>query len=143
MSDIFFKDTVTIWNRFKGSGTWDREEWYPTVIQNARILISRGNNIMKSGNSSADSVRLHISDTFSTADKAYADPDAWKTLDKSGYYTLVCDDMSFFTEGDTSSEDLSSVDNALEYMKENHYKTFLISNVDRFELIPHWEVWGK
>lgn len=140
--DAFYNRTVTIWNRYESGGIWDNETWYPTVIENARLIISRGNNIQKSGNSAADSARLHIMDGVSTADKPFLSYADWiASEDKGSYYTLCANDMNFFTEGDTSG--LTPGENFFKTVKAQVENCFLISSVDRFEIIPHWEIWGK
>ena len=143
---VFYNRTVTIWNQYTTGDVFEKEVWLPAVLSDVRLLISRGNNIMSSGNSAADSARLHISDSLSSADKTYLSPDEWAAADeetKAQSYTLLSNERAFFTEGDTSAEDPDSHDNFFAYMHAKYHDTFMISNVDRFEIIPHWEVWGK
>lgn len=145
MADIFYVDTVTIWNRYV-DGIWEKEIWMPTLIENARLLVSRGNNIQNSGNSSADSARLHISDIESNPQKPYMDPSEWNALtqsEKGEYFTLESESCSFFVRGDTTKVDASEKDNFFEYMKKTYPDCFKITSIDRFEIIPHFEVWGK
>lgn len=126
MSDPFYKDTVTIWSQQEASGLWGDGEWIPKVIRNARLLVSRGNNIQTSGNKEADSARLHIHEQLSSWD---------------GTLLPVADGKAFFTEGDTSAEQTAG--NFFENMKKKYPNVFMITSVDRFGIIPHWEVWGK
>jgi len=135
-----YKDTVTIWNRMKASGVWEEDTWYPTVITNARLIVSQGNNVLKSGVEGADTARLHISDAISVPDKPYADPVSWKDAPDVAF-TLESQDGSFFTRGDTSGE--AGTDGFFEYMEAHHADCYRISKVDRFEVIPHFEVFGK
>ena len=135
---ILYQRTVTIWNHLDG-GTWERETWYPTVIRHARLMITKGNARLRSGLETADSARLHISDEISEPDKPYTDPISWKSA-PSSYYTL--DAGSFFTDGDTSSE-ASDMDNFFEHMERKYPLCFRISTADRFEVIPHFEVFGR
>lgn len=142
--DPFYNKVCTIWNR-SVDGLMETETWYPTVIENVRILVSRGNNIQASGNSSADSCRLHISDWYSEASKPFLPPEQWSHLvqsEKSNFYTLE-DKDSFFTEGDTSNISYINKKQFFQWMKQNARNCFKISSVDRFEIVPHWEVWGK
>lgn len=142
VKDIFYKDTCTIWNKHI-DGIWETEIWFPTVVKNVRILVSRGNNIQSSGNSAADSVRLHIMDGTSKFDKLYMDYKDWARLtaaEKMEFATLTSENESFFTVGDSSKE--VSTNNFFSVMKEK-YNSYRISSVDRFEVIPHFEVWGK
>lgn len=141
--DPFYNKSVTIWNKYV-DGLMQEEHWVCTVIENVRILVSKGNNIQKSGNSAADSVRLHIKDSTSKPHKPFLAKQEWDKLvlsEKEDYFTLD-DEGSFFVEGDASSENPNRT-GFFEYMKRNHTNCFRISNVDRFDAIPHWEVWGK
>lgn len=140
--DLFYTQTITVWNK-AASGVWETETWYPTVIDDVHMIVSRGNNIIKSGNASADACRVHIDDTLSRPDKPYVDPVSWRSLeDKSTAYTLDESDDTFFTEGDTSQEE--PTDSFFEVMKRKHHNCYHISNVDRYDIaIPHFEVWGK
>lgn len=143
MQDQFYNKTVTVWNKCV-DGIWERETWIPTVIENARLLVSQGNNIQNSGNSAADSARLHISDEISAPGKPYLPPSEWNKLEqdkKVSFFTLDDKNDSFFVEGDVSAVDVK--ENFFSFMKENYPNCFKISNVDRFEIIPHFEVWGK
>lgn len=130
MSDIFYVNTATIWNK-KESGAWEETTWFPTVIENVRVLESRGTNIQKSGNVQADSVRLHISDEHSRPDKPYATPEEWIPYES---YTL--DENTYFSKGDTSEEEPTKA-----FFERSD--VFHVSSVDRFDLMPHFEVWGK
>ena len=146
--ELFYDRVVTVWNKkvIANARLGSPEEWFPTVLNNVRLLVSRGNNVMKSGLETADSVRLHILDGVSIADglKTYVSRIEFDALDDSGrqnHWTLDSDNNTFFVEGDVSSEVV--YDNFFELMKKKYNNCYRVSNVDRFELIPHWEVWGK
>lgn len=144
-ADPFYDRTVTIWNKYT-DGLMETEIWLPTLIENVRLLVSKGNNVMNSGLDSADSARLHIMDGASVLDKPYLDPVEWEKLpneEKAQYFTLESENDSFFVEGDATA--VNSTDNAnfFNFMKENYHNCFKITSVDRFEIIPHWECWGK
>ncbi len=144
MVDPFYNKTVTIWNRHVDT-VWEKESWFPTVIENVRLIVSKGNNVMTSGLDTADTARLHISDQISTSDKPYMDPVEWNKLEaaeKKEYYTLESQNHTFFVEGD-ASEESGEVENFFEYMKENYNNCFRITSADRFEIIPHYECFGK
>lgn len=143
--DSFYNKTVTIWNKYT-DGLMETETWLPTLIKNVRLLVSKGNNVMNSGLDAADSARLHIMDGISDLNKPYLDPIAWGKLsaeEKAEYFTLESENDSFFAEGDTSEVDPSGKENFFDFMKKNQYNCFKITSVDRFEIIPHWECWGK
>ena len=145
MGDVFYRDTVTIFNRKNTANTLGASEvWYPTRISFARLLVSKGNNVMKSGLESADAARLHIDDQLSLPSKPYKTRIEWDALsdaEKSNYWTLDSDKGTFFVEGDATGEQV--VPNFFEVMKKKYENTFRVSSVDRFGLIPHFEVWGK
>lgn len=94
---------------------------------------------MKSGLDTADTARLHISDEISRPDKPYVDPITWRNA-PTRHYTLESEG-SFFTEGDTSTAEIT--ENFFENMERSYPACFRISKVDRFEVIPHFEVFGK
>jgi len=144
--EIFFNQVVTVWNRRKATKNRleAQEVWYPTVISNVRLLVTRGNNIIKSGLESADSARLHILDGVSIESKTFKNRVEWDALtddEAQNFWTLDSDNYTFFVEGDLSG--ISVVPNFFEEIKKSYNNCFRISSVDRFELIPHWEVWGK
>jgi hypothetical protein len=143
MADKFYNRTVTIWNKYV-DGLLETEIWLPTLIKNVRILVSRGNNIVTSGLESADSARLHISDSVSELGKPYKSASEWNKLvqtEKPNFFTLDSENDTFFVEGDTVA--LEPKDNFFDYMKRNYTNCFKVTSVDRFDIIPHWEVWGK
>lgn len=145
MSDSFYNKTVTIWNKY-ADGLMETEIWLPTLIENVRLLVSKGNNVMNSGLDTADSARLHIMDGVSIPGKPYLDSVEWERLpnnEKAQYFTLESENDSFFVEGDMAVVDPSDKDNFFNFMKENYHNCFKITSVDRFEIIPHWECWGK
>lgn len=145
MADPFYNKTVTVWNKY-ATGLMENETWLPTLIENVRLLVSRGNNIQNSGVESADSARLHIMDGVSIPAKGYLPPPDWNSLEgpeKAGYFTLDSGNDTFFVEGDTTAVDPADKTNFFNFMKENYHNCFKITSVDRFEIIPHWECWGK
>lgn len=145
MTDPFYNKTVTIWNKYT-DGLMETEIWLPTLIENVRLLVSKGNNVMNSGLDTADSARLHIMDGVSTPGKPYLDPIVWRNLpseEKAKHFTLESENDSFFVEGDVTAVNSADKTNFFNFMKENYHNCFKITSVDRFEIIPHWECWGK
>lgn len=139
MGDIFYNKTVTVYNR-SVEGLMGKETWFPTVLKDVRLLITKGENISKSGMESADSARLFIK--TDNLPKEYKKPLEWQNLsaeDKTRVFTLISG-TDFFVEGDTSSEEPET--DFFLYMKEKYDNCFKITNVDVFELIPHLEVGG-
>lgn len=139
MGDIFYHKTVTVYNR-SVEGLMGKETWFPTVLKDVRLLITKGENISKSGMESADSARLFIK--TDNLPKEYKKPLEWQNLsaeDKALAFTLTSG-ADFFVEGDTSAEEPET--DFFSYMKEKYDNCFKITNVDVFELIPHLEVGG-
>lgn len=139
MSDLFYNKTVTVFNSSPTDDVMGDETWYPTVLYNVRLLETRGRNIAKNGVDAADSATLHI--RTDNLEKPYLEPKAWDALaDKSKAFTL-CQERDFFVVGDVS--DVQIVDDFFQHMKDNYDGVYMITNTDKYELIPHLEVGGK
>ena len=137
MADIFYNKTVTVSNRYED----EKEIWYPTVLKNVRLLVNRGENVSKSGTESADSAKLSIRTVG--LKKPYKKPLEWQGLseeEKVKTFTLTSKE-DFFVEGDTSAEEILESD-FFSYMKRKYDNCFKMTNVDTYELIPHFEVGG-
>lgn len=138
--DIFYNKTVTVYNRYEDAET-GAEVWCPTVLEKVRLLINKGENVSKSGNDSADSAKLFIK--TNNLPKNYKKPLEWQNLspeDKADNFTLTSA-KDFFVEGDTTAEEILESD-FFSYMKRKYDNCFKITNVDVYELIPHFEVGG-
>lgn len=141
MGDVFYNKTVTVYNR-SVEGLMGKETWYPTVLENVRLLIAKGENISKTGMESADSAKLSIK--MENLSKEYKKPLEWQNLsaeDKAKTFTLTSG-VDFFVENDTSSE-VPTESDFFSYMKEKYDNCFKITNADVFGLIPHLEVGGE
>ena len=137
MADIFYNKTVTVYNRYED----EKEMWYPTVLKNVRLLVNRAENVSKSGTESADSAKLSIRTVG--LKKPYKKPLEWQGLseeEKVKTFTLTSKE-DFFVEGDTSAEEILESD-FFSYMKGKYDNCFKMTNVDTYELIPHFEVGG-
>ena len=141
MADIFYNKTVTVYNR-TAEGLMEKETWYPTVLENVRLLLVNSKNVSKTGLNNADSVKLFIkTDNLS---KDYKKPLEWQNLsaeEKENSFTLTCG-VDFFVEGDVSKESVQEND-FFSYMKQKYDNCFKVMNVEVFELIPHLEVGGS
>ena len=140
MGDIFYNKTVTVYNRTVEE-LMEKETWYPTVLKNVRLLVTKGANVSKSGMGSADAARLHVKfELLPEGTKEYLMPKAWQnSTEKESYFTFTSGE-DFFVEGDTSQEE--QTEGFFAYMKEKYDNCFKITNVDTYELIPHLEVGG-
>ena len=138
-----YTDTVTIFNYVE-----DKKQgiymWYPTVLDGVELQITKGINVSKSGNASADSANLHIK-INDEIDKIYKKPKAFKALeDRHGFFTLKPDD--FFMAGgydNTPIDDEDYPNGFKEYAMSEYDDVFNITTVDVFKTIPHFEVGGK
>ena len=140
MGDIFYNKTVTVYNR-SVEGLMEKETWYPTVLKGVRLLITKGENVSKSGMESADSAKLFIK--TNNLSKEYKKHLEWQNLsaeDKAKNFTLTSG-VDFFVEGDTTAE-VPTESDFFAYMKQKYDNCFKVTNADIFELIPHLEVGG-
>ena len=120
----------------------EKETWHPTVLKDVRLLITKGENVSKSGMESADSAKLFI--RTNNLSKEYKKPLEWQNLsaeDKAKTFTLTSG-FDFFVEGDTTAE-VPTESDFFTYMKQKYDNCFKVTNADIFELIPHLEVGGK
>lgn len=141
MGDIFYNKTVTVYNRTTDD-LMGAEKWYPTVLENVRLLITKGANISKSGMASADAVNLYVKpELFPEKSKSYLQPKEWQNSEEKENYFTFTDGEDFFVEGDTSAEEILEED-FFSYMKEKYDNCFKVTNVDKYDLIPHLEVGG-
>lgn len=140
MGDIFYNKTVTVYNKAV-DGLMGTETWYATVLRNVRLLVTKGANITKSGRDNADTAKLHVRmDMLPKGSKLYLPPKEWeRSAEKEKYFTFTSGE-DFFVEGDTSSE--TPEDEFFAYMEQKYDNCYMVTNVDRYELIPHLEVGG-
>lgn len=140
MDDIFFKDTVTVFNNITGPDVLSDDTWAISVLHNVRLRETRGANVKTTGLTETDAAILHI--MLETADKPYADPMAWAKLsDKSMAFTFH-EGKDFFVKGDLSGEALPAAD-IFNYVKKNFSGVYRVTTVDKYTVIPHIEVGGK
>lgn len=142
MGDIFYNKTVTVYNKTTDClmGT---ETWYPTVLENVRLLVTKGANVSRSGMGSADAASLYIKhELLHDGCKGYLPAKEWQRMPdkcKEFFFTFTGGE-DFFVEGNTSLEE--PTEGFFEYMKDKYDNCFKVTNVDRYELIPHLEVGG-
>ena len=141
MGDIFYNKTVTLYNKVVDD-VMGTETWYPTVLKNVRLLVKKGENVSKSGRDSADTTTLFVKfDILSCGKKTYLPSKKWQNApDKQKYFTFTSQE-DFFVEGDTSMESILT-EGCFQHMKDSYDNCYMVTNVDRFELIPHLEVGG-
>lgn len=140
MADIFYKDTVTVYNRTDGAAGGSK--WYPTVLEHVRLLVTKGANVDKNGSESADTARLHIRAGTNDLIKPYMEPKAWQAAAEKAESFTLAPDTDFFVAGDTSVEDTTQED-FYGHMVSKYDQCYKVTNVDTYMLIPHLEVGGK
>lgn len=142
MGDIFYNKTVTVYNK-TSDDLMGTETWYATVLENVRLLVTKGANITKSGMDSADAASLYVKfELLQDGCKGYLPAKEWQRMPdkcKEFFFTFTNGD-DFFVEGDTSEETMDA--DFFQYMKDKYDNCFKVTNVDRYELIPHLEVGG-
>lgn len=142
MGNIFYNKTITVYNKTSG-GLMGTETWYATVLKNVRLLVAKGANISKSGTESADAASLFVKPELLQENcKGYLPAKEWKRMPdkcKNFFYTFTSG-ADFFVEGDTSQE--AYTEDFFAYMEEKYDNCFKVTNVDRYDLIPHLEVGG-
>lgn len=143
MGDIFYNKTVTVYNR-TADDLMGIEKWYPTVLENVRLLVAKGASVSKSGMDCADAVSLYIRpDMLQEGAKGYLPPKEWVRMPdkcKEFFYTFKSGE-DFFVEGAITGEEILG-EGFFQYMKDRYDSCFKVTNVDRYELIPHLEVGG-
>lgn len=135
-----YNDTVTVFNYYE-----DKKKsicrWYPTVLHDVELQINHGITVTTDGNANDNTASLHIRNDL---DK-YLNPVAFKRAeDRENHFTLGQKD--FFVEGEL---DLIVIDEDdypngfFEYIKSEYDNVFKITTVERYKVIPHFEVGGK
>lgn len=137
-----FTDTVTVFNYYE-----DKKKgismWYPTVLDGVELQITKGINISKSGNDTADTANLHIKINADIR-KAYKKPKEYKAMEnKQEYFTLKPDDFFMAGKYEDSPVNDDYPGGFFEYMKGRYDDVYNITTVDVFKTIPHFEVGGE
>lgn len=142
---LFGNKKVTVYNRHFDN-IEETEVWIPTLLKNVNLVVTKNNNIEKSGVDSADTARLFVDDKCS--DKEYLQPKAYKSLsleEKENYYTFQSDDTTpdFYVEGDTTDVEIME-EGFYEWMLNHYDNVFHITAVDVYkDVMPHMEIGGK
>lgn len=142
MGDIFYNKAVTVYNK-TSDDLMGTETWYPAVLKNVRLLAAKGTKVSKSGMDSTDKASLYVKpELLQKGAKTYLPAKEWQRLpDKcKAYFFTFTPGEDFFVEGDTSQEEPG--EEFFAYMKEKYDNCFKVTDVDRYELLPHLEVGG-
>lgn len=159
-----YQDTITLFNLYESEEAGAL--WYPTVISYTQLQIDTAANLRERGPESADSASLHIryardgkntiiSGIISFEDneaknivKPYTLPKKWACAeDKEAAVTFTKDKDFFYHgiwKGDAPIKDSEYGKKGFyDYMKRNEDEVFLITNVGKYNLLPHFEIGGK
>lgn len=139
---LFYNNTVTLYNRYFDPET-EVEKWYPTVLPNVNLVITRGANVTKAGTAEADAAKLFVD--MKRLPKPYLDPVAWSQLpdeEKTEHITFNSAE-DFFAEGDTTGIEVTE-SGFFELVKQTRDNVFKVTNADRYtDILPHFEIGGK
>lgn len=131
-----FNDVVTVFNLCNGL-------WYPAVLHNVRLQTKSGIKQKNNGISSEDNAMLFVQTSSGRiGDKTYLPPKEWLLSAKDSNVTFT--EGGFFVSGEytdvVSDEDYT--DGYYSHMRETHDDCYLITTVQRFTVIPHFEIGG-
>lgn len=154
--EAIYKQTITLFNRKDVEGV---TYWYPTVIRNVHLKIDRSIIISTYGEEAKDNAMLHIRYTPSGGNaliytdgygsKVYMTPKEFKnygSVDENITFSFG-DEFDFIIEGEhgdigvVNDEDYSN--GFFNYMNKTYDHVFAITQVARFNLIPHFEITAR
>ena len=153
--DALYKQTVTLFNRVV-----DQDGdiiWYPRVLKGVHLITDQTAVWNSYGGQRSDNIRLHVrysgsQDNPIIIGKKYVTPKEWKRLESvEGFITFGYgneDDFDFFIEGvyeaggavNDSEFPRSGFYN---YMNKQYDKVFAITQVSKYNLIPHFEIMAR
>lgn len=149
--ESLYKQTVTIFNRVE---TNEATLWYPTVIENVHLMIDRAIIISTYGEQSQDNARLHIryapsGEDAIVAGKIYMTPKVFRASgNPANNITFAFGDAFDFIKSGAYSESGPINDDDYKggffnYMNKTYDEVFAITNVSKFNLLPHFEITAK
>lgn len=131
-----FNDIVTVFNLCNGI-------WYPAVLHNVRLQVESGIDQENSGVSSKDNALLFVqTSSGKVGDKNYLPPKEWLLSAKDSNVTFA--EGGFFVSGEYTDivSDDDYTDGYYSYMRDNFDYCYQITKVQRFSIIPHFEIGG-
>lgn len=166
--NVMYNQTITLFNRLP-SKNGEPMMWIPTVIDGVHLIVNRSSNWNSHGGKSSNDVKLHIpytwrgddamvscrvgTDETAIVQKKWFKPKAWrKELEPESGITFAFgdnDDFDFFIEGVFDEFQSPISDRNFErkgfygYMNANYDDVFVISSVQKFSLIPHFELTAR
>lgn len=141
-----YNSTVTLFNK-KVVDRFQGPIWYPTVLKNVNLSTDRAVIVAQYGQESADKAVLNVryaksGNEITVAGKPYMKPENWDQTEDS--ITFAAGD--FFWEGEWTggiAEDIDYTGGFYAYMNEMHDNVFLVTDVAKLSVIPHFEIVGR
>lgn len=166
--DAIYKQTITLFNRIPGRNG-ESTIWIPTVIEGVHLIVRQSSNWNSHGGKTSDEVQLHIPYTWHGDDamisclsdpenkgfvqKKWLKPKEWRQeLEPENGLTFAFgdnDDFDFFIEGVFDEFPSPISDRNFErkgfygYMNAKYDNVFVITSVQKFSLIPHFELTAR
>lgn len=166
--NALYNQTITVFNRLP-SKHGEPTMWIPTVIDGVHLIVNRSSNWNSNGGKSSDDVKLHIpyvwhgddamvscrsgTDGSTVIQKKWYKPKEWRReLEPENGITFAFgdnDDFDFFIEGVFDEFPSPISDQNFErkgfygYMNKMYDDVFVISSVQKFSLIPHFELTAR
>lgn len=166
--DAIYAQTVTIFNRIPGTAG-ESTMWIPTVIDGVHLIASKASSWNSNGGSTSDNVQLHIRYSrqngdcviscnpelggYGSNEKVWREPKAWKREHNPESEISFCygdnDDFDFFIEGAVTEftepvpDDKYTRSGFYGYMNARYDNVFAITGVQKFNLIPHFEITAR
>lgn len=150
--EALYKQTVTVFNRkIDGEKTY----WYKVVIPNVHLIIDRSIIISTYGEQSQDNAKLHIRYTpsgekaivsTSLGSLSYMTPKVFAISGVQGANITFAfgDNFDFIVAGAFGGPSLIDDDDYpkgfFNYMNKTYDDVFAITNVSKYNLIPHFEI---
>jgi len=166
--DPLYAQTITLFNRMPGK-KGEPTIWLPTVISGVHLIVGKSTSWDKSGGRNANDVRLHVryrrdgdkvlvccaspNASEGVIYKQWYEPKAWKRLltpeDSITFSFGEDSDFDFFIEGKFDeypspiSDDNFGFKGFYGYITENYDNVFAVKSVNRYNLIPHFEIQAR
>ena len=143
-----FKNTITVFNFHEKTGTW-----YPSVIPGTDLGAARASSKTASGLANADVVTLLINCSAephietSAGRKPYIEPKEYAKCEHPEAHITFTPECDFFMKGawpDLTPVDDDAYDEGYYHeLNTEHDGVYMISSVDFFDLLPHFEIGGR
>lgn len=143
-----YHDTITVFNYHKAS-----DRWYPSVISNVDLLVTKARSATTAGGNNADAVDIIV---HCTADKAVSTSEGVKSYTSPKEYARCenpseritfapeCDFLYTGVWNGTESLLDDDHDESLYHVMNDEYDgVYMISSVGFYGLLPHFEIGGR